>query len=52
MEWTTLDKINWIKDDNLEYEKFVGTPGVQRNGAPSFHIHGGPHNEFNGWTPP
>ena len=50
MEWTTLDKIKWIKDDNLEYRKFLGTPRVWRNSTPSSHIHGRPHNEFNEWT--
>ena len=52
MEWTTLDKIKWIKDDNLEYGKFLGTPVARRNSAPSSHIHDGPHNKFNEWTPP
>ena len=43
-----------MKDSNcisLRSKKFLGTPGIQRNDAPSFHIHDGPHYEFNKWTP-
>ena len=32
--------------------KYLGTLGVQRNGAPSSHIHGGFHHEFNEQTSP
>ena len=32
--------------------KYLDTPGTRRNGAPSSHIHGGPHHEFNEQTPP
>ena len=29
------------------YEKFLSTPGTQRNDAHFSHIHNGPHHEFN-----
>ena len=31
--------------------KFLDIPGIRRNSAPSSHIHGGLHHEFNKWTP-
>ena len=36
----------------IKHGKFLGTPKVQRNSAPSSHIHGGPHNQFNEQTLP
>ena len=35
----------------ITFGKFLGTPGVRRNGAPSSHIHGGPHHDFNECIP-
>ena len=34
------------------FGKFLGSPGVWWNCAPSSHIHGGPHYKFNEWTLP
>ena len=37
---------------SINVGKFLGTPGVRRNGTPSSHIHGKSHDKFNEWTPP
>ena len=37
---------------SINVEKFLGTPGVRRNGTPSSHIHGRSHDKFNEWIPP
>ena len=31
--------------------KFLCILETQKNGAPSYYNHGGPHHEFNEWTP-
>ena len=37
---------------SINVEKFLGTPGIRRNGTPSSHIHGRSHDKFNEWIPP
>ena len=39
-------------DAYLYNGKFLGSLGVWWNGAPSSHIHGRPHHEFNKRTTP
>ena len=55
LRWLFLLLINWaiLGWHSLSYHcgKYLDTPRVQRNSAPSSHIHGGPHHEFNERTP-